>query len=206
VTGAAPTLWRVRGSYFEACNCNAICPCREVGGRPGGPPTYGVCQFALSWLVLDGEADGLRLDDRAVVMAGWYDEDEAHSPWRVSLYVDDRATEAQHDALAAIFLGRAGGGTFQNFAAAIGTVHDVRPAQIQLSHEPRRWLIRASTYVRVAASRAVDADGPVACGIPGLDRPGTEVVSDTLAVHDGPLEWDLQERCGFATDFAYTSA
>jgi len=27
--------WRVQASYFEACNCEAICPCRSVGGRPG---------------------------------------------------------------------------------------------------------------------------------------------------------------------------
>jgi hypothetical protein len=24
--------YRVRGSYFESCNCEAICPCRMVGG------------------------------------------------------------------------------------------------------------------------------------------------------------------------------
>ena len=24
--------WRIRGAYFESCNCEAICPCRMVGG------------------------------------------------------------------------------------------------------------------------------------------------------------------------------
>jgi hypothetical protein len=28
--------WRVSGSYLEACNCEAICPCRRIGGRAGG--------------------------------------------------------------------------------------------------------------------------------------------------------------------------
>ena len=32
--GTAP--WRISGSYLEACNCQAICPCRRIGGRPGG--------------------------------------------------------------------------------------------------------------------------------------------------------------------------
>ena len=198
--------WTVSGSYFEACNCDAICPCRQVGGRSGGRSTHGVCQFALSWQIVDGHADGTPLDGLSVVLAGWYDDDEPSSPWAVNLYVDDSATDEQYDALADIFLGRAGGETLHNFAAAIGTVHHVRRAQISLTHEPRRWRIRADTYVTVTATRPVDSDETVACGIPGLDRPGQEVVSDDLVVADDPLRWDLHERCGFATDFSYSSA
>jgi len=197
--------WDVAGSYFEACNCDAICPCRIVGDKPGGRSTYGICQFALSWLVLSGQDDGVPLDGLAVVLAGWYDEDEQSSPWSVNLYVDESSNEDQFDALADIFLGRVGGGTMQNYGRAIGTVHNVRRARIELSHEPRRWRIKADTYVSVTATRPVESEAPIACGIPGLDRPGQEVVSDEIRVLDAPLEWDLRERCGFATDFHYSS-
>lgn len=199
------STWHVSGSYFEACNCDAICPCRTVGTRPGGRSTHGLCQFALSWHVLDGHADDVSLDGLSVVLAGWYSDDEPSSPWSVVLYVDDAAGDEQHQRLTDIFLGRAGGGTSRNFAAAIGTVHQVRRAHIELSHEPRRWRIRADTYVAVSATTPVESDAPVACGIPGLDRPGQEVVSDELRVADEPLRWDLRERCGFATDFSYSS-
>ena len=138
-------------------------------------------------------------------MAGRYSDDEPSSPWTVCLYVDDRANLPQHDALTDIFLGRAGGQTFENFAAAIGKVEHVRRARISLSHVPRRWWFRAADYVTVSASRPVDAEETVACGIPGLDRPGQEVFSDRLQVHDEPLKWDLRQRCGFATDFSYVS-
>ena len=53
--------------------------------------------------------------------------------------------------------------------------------------------MRAGTYLTVRAETPVDAPAPVACGIPGLDRPGQEV------------SWDLHGRCGFATGFAYRS-
>jgi hypothetical protein len=202
---AGPRTWRVTGTYFEACNCDAICPCRVVGDRPGGRSSSGICEFVLSWHVRNGLADVVPLDDLAVVMAGWYDDDEKGSPWRVTLYVDDRAEDAQHAALAAIFLGRAGGGTLRNFAGAIGTVHGIRPANIMLSHVPRRWSIRVASYLTVSATRMVDTDAPVACGIPGLDRPGTEVISDVLTVDDPPLGWDFHGRCGFSTDFDYSS-
>jgi hypothetical protein len=152
-----PRVWAVAGSYFEACNCEAVCPCRTVGERAGGRSTYGICQFALSWQISQGRADRLRLYDLGVVMAGWYDDDEPGSPWRVSLYLDERAGHEQHAALAAIFLGRASGTTLHNFAAAIGTVHAVGvPALSSLTCPgagpcartptslcvPKRWLRR----------------------------------------------------------------
>ena len=167
-----PTSWHVSGSYFEACNCDAICPCRRVGDRPGGRSTHGICQFALSWHIDKGRADDVTLSDLDVVLAGWYDDDEPGSPWRISLYIGDDANDAQYASLASIFLGRAGGTALENFAAAIGTVHQVRRARIRLSHVPRRWFIRAATFVSVSAKVPVEASAPVACGIPGLDRPG----------------------------------
>jgi hypothetical protein len=48
--------WAVAGTYFEACNCLPICPCRQVGGRDGGRSTFGVCDFALSWSIADGHS------------------------------------------------------------------------------------------------------------------------------------------------------
>jgi hypothetical protein len=197
--------WEVAGSYFEACNCDAVCPCRRVEGRAGGRSTYGVCQFALSWLISHGSAGSLNLDGLALVMAGWYDDDEPASPWRANLYVDERAGRERHDALAAIFLGQAGGTTFENFAAAIGTVHAVRTARIELSHVRRRWFVRAETYVEVTATTPVLDAGAVSCGIPGHDHPGQELISDSMLVRDPPLGWELRERCGFATDFRYQS-
>src|SRR5689334_3964761 len=109
-TTAAETtdVWRVAGSYFEACNCEAICPCRSIGGRPGGRSTEGICQFALSWHVIEGsyETDGdepIDLSNRDVVMAGFYVDDEPGSPWQVVLYVDEDATDDQRRRLADIY-------------------------------------------------------------------------------------------------------
>src|SRR5262245_7052962 len=124
-----PADWHVSGSYFEACNCDAICPCRRQGGRKlTTGSTYGTCDFALSWRILNGERGPVSLSGLSVVMAGSYSDDEAGKPWRVCLYVDEAATSDQHDALTTIFLGRAGGTSLQNFAARIGDVYAVRRA------------------------------------------------------------------------------
>ena len=61
--------WSLRGSYFESCNCDAICPCRRIDGRAGGRSTHGVCKGLLSWIVAEGDAGGVDLGGLAVAIA-----------------------------------------------------------------------------------------------------------------------------------------
>ena len=102
--------WHISGDYFESCNCDAICPCRKVGDVPGGRSTHGICFGVLSWLVRNGEVDGLDLGGLAAAFTIRYDDDEPGSPWSFVVYVDERGSEEQRDALAAILTGRLGGG------------------------------------------------------------------------------------------------
>lgn len=197
--------WRVAGSYVEACSCEAVCPCRRVGSRAGGRSTYGTCDFVLGWTVAEGTADGISLSGLGVVMAGTYDDDEPGSPWRVVLYVDDQAEPAQRAALAAIFLGRAGGDVHRNFAAAIGEVHGIHDAHILITHERRRRRIDVSGAIRMTEREPVLTEEPVSCGIPGHGHPGEELIVDALEVDSDPLRFAFSGRCGFATDFDYRS-
>jgi hypothetical protein len=198
--------WHVTGSYFEACNCQPICPCRRRGGqKPLGGPTYGVCDFALSWQVLQGAFGRLSLDGLNVIMAGSYREAEPGSPWRVCLYVDERASSEQHAALAAIFCGHAGGTALRNYASVIGEVYAVRRAQIELDHRRHHWSMRADNYVAVRGATPVESPLALSCAIPGHDRPGEELRTEVMQVNDSPLIWGVQARCGFATSFAYHS-
>jgi hypothetical protein len=201
---AAPA-WSVAGTYFEACSCLPICPCRRVGERDGGRSTFGVCDFALSWWIRQGHSGDLDLTDRKVVMVGSYEDDEPGSPWTVALFVDDEADPAQAAALADIFLGRAGGTPSRNYSPAIRSVAVVDTATVHLDHSRRHWRIRVEGRVDVAADEAVHSDEPVACGIPGFDHPGEEVRTAVLHVDAAPLVWEWSDRCGFATKFAYVA-
>jgi hypothetical protein len=199
---APGTGWSITGSYYESCNCQAVCPCRRLNGAPGGNSTYGLCQFLLSWDIHDGEAGGVGLGGRQVVMAGFYSDAEPGKPWSIKLFIDERAESEQYLQLERIFLGRAGGN--MPFTSNIATIFDVERAKISLVHEPGHETIRLGELATSAVARRAEYDGQVTCGIPGHDHPGTEYVA-SLAVHDGPLQWDYEERCGFATDFHFHS-
>jgi hypothetical protein len=199
--------WRVRGSYFEGCNCDAICPCRSINDQPPGPSTYGECFGALSWHVLDGHAGAIDLTDRLVVLSlRYFDRVQPSTPWEVVLYVDDRADDDQLAALADVFLGRAGGTVARQYGPAIGDVYAVRRARIRLDHEAPRRRIGVAGYITLEASDEVPAEGPVRCGIPGFDHPGVELESDIASSTDPALRWEVRGRgASFATDFDYQS-
>lgn len=202
------TDWRVRGSYFEGCNCDAICPCRTVRGVPGGPSTHGVCYGSLSWHVQEGHAGAIDLADRMVVLSLRYHDDvQPSTQWEVVAYIDDRADDAQHRALADIFLGRAGGTVAALYGPEIGQVHAIRRARITLEHTAPRRRIHVAGYLTVESEKAASESGEVQCGIPGMDHPGTELFGDTLVSTDETFRWELRGRRNgsFATDFDYSS-
>src|SRR2546427_2416698 len=95
----AAVSWRIRGTYFEACNCEAICPCRRIDGVPGGRSTHGVCMGVLSWLIEAGAVEETDVSGQPVALASRYSDDEQGSPWTWILYLDARASAAQRDAL-----------------------------------------------------------------------------------------------------------
>jgi hypothetical protein len=200
--------WHVAGSYFEACNCEAICPCRSVNGRPGGPSSYGVCYGGLSWQIQRGHAGDLSLAGRSVVLSLLYtDSVQPSTPWQVVLYVDHGADEHQTEALADIFLGRAGGTVARQYGPAIGEVLAVRRARITLEHRTPRKRIDVVGYLTVEAEGAASDEGAVQCGIPGFDHPGTELHGDVLQSRDPVMTWQVVGRrhASFATDFDYRS-
>ncbi len=200
--------WQVRGSYFECCNCDAICPCRSVNRQPGGPSTYGVCFGTLSWHIHEGHAGPLDLSDLMVVMSlRYHDEVQPSTPWEVVLYVDARAGDDQLAALADIFLGRLGGTVADQYGPAIGEVHAVRRARITVEHVKGRKRIDIPGYVSVVAEGAASDDGDVRCGIPGFDQPGTELYGEELVSTDEALRWEIRQprRASFASTFDYRS-
>lgn len=200
--------WQVSGSYFEACNCEAICPCRSVGGRPGGPSSFGECFGGLSWLISEGHAEGVDLSGLQVVMVlRYFDRVQPSTPWDVVLYVDHRASEGQFAALADIFLGRAGGTVAHLYAPAIGEVHAVRPARISLEHVAARKRIGVVGLLTVEAEGEASMPDDVQCGIPGFDHPGTELHGQVLRSTDPALRFEVRGRrhAAFTTDFDYRS-
>lgn len=197
--------WRVRGTYFESCNCDPICPCRRIDSVPGGRSTHGICMGVLSWVIEEGDADGVDVSGLPVALALRYSDDEDGSPWTFVLYVDTRASEQQRDALESIFTGRLGGDAAEHFPWVwkASNLIAVRPAEIEVDHTRRRQRLRVRDHVTVRIRDRYEGPETVTCVIPGHERTGEELVADEIAVQDGPLDFSFTGVCGYASTFDY---
>ncbi len=106
--------YTVEGEYMEACSCSVSCPCIFLN-----PATKDACDVFIGWHITRGDKEGVDLSGLNVALA-------VHSPklmtdgnWTAALYLDERASPAQAEALTAIFSGQAGG-HLANVAPLIG--------------------------------------------------------------------------------------
>ena len=154
MSGSAP--WAISGTYLEACNCEAICPCRTVGGRKGGRSTYGTCLGALSWRIEEGDAGDVALSGLNVVLALRYEDDEPGSPGTSSStstigptsLSETRSRRSSSDGW---------GDSCEQFPWAFkaSNLLGVRAAPIEIEHTPGRGWFRAGGEVSVRIRGAV---------------------------------------------------
>jgi hypothetical protein len=194
--------WGIRGTYFESCNCEAICPCRRIDGSAGGRSTHGVCLGVLSWRIEEGAADSTGL---SVALASRYSDDEEGSPWTWILYLDARGSVEQRAALESIFTGRLGGDAMDHFPWAWkdSELVAVRPVEIEVTHTRRRQRLRIRDLVSVRIRGRYDGDETVTCVIPGHQRAGEELVANELVVEDDPISFSYRGVCGYGSTFDY---
>jgi hypothetical protein len=197
--------WRIRGTYFESCNCDAICPCRRIDGVAGGRSTHGVCVGVLSWLIENGAADGVDLSGLPVAIASRYSDDEPGSPWTWILYLDARATGEQRAVLEQVFTGGLGGDAERHFPWAWkpSELVAVRAVDIDVDHTRRRQLLRVRDRVSVRIRDRYSGHETVTCVIPGHEREGEELVADELIVDEGELDFSYSGVCGYGSTFDY---
>lgn len=196
--------WNLKGQYFEACNCEAACPCVFLS-----PPTEDDCTALVGWHIDQGEFDETKLDGLNVALAVYSPGHMAQVKWQVALYLDDRASEAQAGALAAIFSGQAGG-HLARLAGHIGEVLGAGPASIEFGSEGKRASMKIAGIADAAITAvAGQGDAEVTVGNhPLAIAPGFPLVvsrSEHLTYSDHGMRWELSERNGFYSPFTYAA-
>jgi hypothetical protein len=195
--------WRLVGDWFDVCKCGIPCPCTFAEA-----PTYGDCDGVLAWHIREGRYGEVALDGLNLVglthFEGniWAGETKAV----MGLFIDERADEAQREALQTIFGGQAGGWPGE-FAAYIGEIRGIEPAPItfEVAGDLASW--RAEVPGRVSA--AADAlTGPTT--LPGQrvqvhNPPGCETGPNGVATW-GRATADEVDAFGFKWEWSGRSS
>jgi hypothetical protein len=96
--------WSLNGTVLVACNCDYGCPCNY-----NARPSNGYCEGGWTWVIEQGERDGVRLDGLACsVFAAW--PGAIHEGGgRAVAYFDERGDDEQRSHLATLLRGDDGG-------------------------------------------------------------------------------------------------
>ncbi len=150
--------WNVDGELIETCSCNMLCPC-WYGVQELMVMDQGWCGTVFLVRIREGNADGIDLTGCNIVLAlhfpgpTLFDGDAT-----ARVYVDDRTSDAQQQALETIFQAKQGG-----------------PMEVPASLTST-WLPTRRVRIDVA-----EQDGAVRANVDGVG----EIVSERLVNEQG---------------------
>ncbi|HSP54101.1 MAG TPA: DUF1326 domain-containing protein [Dehalococcoidia bacterium] len=116
--------YRLEGDLLEVCNCDVLCPCWI-----GEDPDNGTYDSVMGYNVRSGTIDGVDVSGRTVALSVHIPGNVLAGNWKVAMFVDDKASQPQADALVAAFSGKLGG-PLADTASLIGEVAAVERASI----------------------------------------------------------------------------
>lgn len=189
----ANSSWKLNGQYYETCSCDSVCPC--VLGQLAAAPTKGSCTFAMAFQIEHGHYGAVPLDSLGFIMLGMTPEAMDQGNWSVGLIIDERASQEQRDAIAAIASGSAGG-PMSLFSGLIASFLGVESAPIRFDRNGNTWSVASDKFVDMGA-KAVMGINPAANEPLHLDNTGHPAANRfALArgtgshVHAFGLQWD----------------
>ena len=113
--------WFFDADYLQSCNCDYGCPCEF-----SAPPSPGFCEGLGVWRIDEGEYDGLSLKGTGLGFAAKWPGAIHEGNGTVLLFVDEKASPEQREALLTIGSGQAGGLPFEILATTFSTLLEPR--------------------------------------------------------------------------------
>ena len=123
--------WNLKGTYFETCSCELMCPCNMSFDHGA---TYDYCRVVLVFNIASGEIDGSDVSGRRVAVVADTPKVMTDGNWRLGMFVDDGASDAQVEQLAAVFSGQMGG-PMAGLAPLVGQVLGVERAPFEVNED-----------------------------------------------------------------------
>jgi hypothetical protein len=197
--------WRIKGDFIDFCKCTVPCPCSW-----GQAPTEGDCDGIIGYRIREGNYGDVTLDGLNVAALSHFEGNIWDEGTRLNagFILDERADEAQREALQTIFGGQAGSWP-QVFAEnVLGEMlgMEFAPINLEIANDASSWSV---DIPGMAKGDAEVLTGPTT--VPGkqvqvLNIPGAEPGPNSGPTTYGVAQTDEAEGFGFKWDWAGRSA
>jgi hypothetical protein len=199
-------VYDLQGTLLEACSCGVLCPCWV-----GEDPDMGTCDAFIAYHFDAGTIGGVDVGGLSLVNV-------VHIPgnvltpasWKVAIFVDDRATDEQLQALVDAYSGKLGG-PLADLAGLVGEVLDVRRAPI--AHEIRggAGTLAVGNFVDAEMAPYAGGDGTLTTlrdsifsTVPGSPAYVSKASKNTVNLPEFGMVWSFEGRNAIQSDYRIT--
>jgi hypothetical protein len=205
-TEATSVVYDLQGTLLEACSCGVLCPCWV-----GEDPDLGTCDAFIAYhfdagTVRDVDVSGLNF----VTVNHIPGNVLTPGSWRIVVFVDERASDEQMQALVDAYTGKLGG-PLADLAGLVGEVLDVRRAPIQHEIVGGAGTLRIGDVVSSEMAPYRGGDGSVTTlqntvfsTIPGSPAYVGKASTNTVNLPEFGMVWSFEGRNAIQSDYRIT--
>ena len=204
---AETVAYEVEGSLLEVCTCEVLCPC-WIGEDPDG----GSCLSVLAYHYDRGTVRGVDVSGLTTAGVVYIPGNVLAGNWKQVLFVDDRATDEQHDALVAMLTGELGG-PLADLAALVGERVAILRAPITHEIVDGRGTLRIGDVVEAEMHPYLGPDGATTTlrdslfsTVPGSPAYVGKADRQRVDLPEYGLQWTAEGRNAIQSDWKMTWA
>jgi hypothetical protein len=135
--------WNLKGTYFETCSCDLMCPCNMSFDHGA---TYDYCRVTLVFNITEGEIEGTDVGGLKVAAIADTPKVMTEGNWKLGMFIDEQSTDEQMEKLTAVFGGQKGG-PMEGIAPFVGEMLGVERAAIEIVEDGLSHSVRIGSAI-----------------------------------------------------------
>ena len=197
--------WRVVGDFIDFCRCNVPCRCSF-----GQAPDDDHCEGIIGYRIREGNYGDVRLDGLNLVGLATFDGNiwDEETRLTMGMIVDERADDAQREAIQVVFGGQAGGWPQVFAETMVGEVRGLEVAKIDLeiADDLSSWSVEVPGMAKGASELLTGPTSTPGKRVEVVNPPGSEVGPGQGPATYATATVDEADVFGFKWDWAGKSS
>jgi hypothetical protein len=194
--------YQMEGSLLEVCSCNVLCPCWI-----GEDPDQGTCDAVIAYHFDKGTIRGVDVSGLSLVGVAHIPGNVLEGNWRELVFVDDKASDEQMDAILDAFTGKLGG-PLADLAELVGEVVGVERASITHEIVDGAGTLKVGDKVDCAMHPYTGPDGSITTlnnsvfsTVPGSPAYVAVADSEKIDIPEHGYQWSYEKKNAIQSDW-----
>jgi hypothetical protein len=199
---ATNVVYDLEGSLLEVCSCDVLCPCWI-----GEDPDNGTCESVVAYHFDRGTIRGVDVSGLTLASAVLIPGNVLEGNWKQVLFIDDKASDEQADAVLAAFRGELGG-PLADLSQLVGEVLAVERAPIDHEIIDGKGKLRVGDVISAEMHPYTGPDGStttlhesIFSTVPGSPAYVGKADHQKINIPEHGMEWELEGRNAIQADW-----